>query len=161
MTQRSEFVTMLGTFVAGTIASGMKPANAAVVPNPSSSMYLSEEIKTLDMSLPSYDKASSLKADEQALGVEIPPEPVRKKAPAKKKSEAGSGGGDSPLASVLPSMNKSGPSKKAAKPKKEIAEKPKKAKPEPAPKVEFETMDLGLPSYSDSTEKKEKSVFSL
>lgn len=146
--QRREFVATLGAFVAGSVVSGAKPAHA-------------DDIKTLDMSLPSYDKASSLKADAQALGVEEPVEPVKKKAaaPKKKKGEAGSSGGGGMLGNVLPSMNKSGPTaKKGAKPKED---KPKKAKPEPAPKVEYETMEFGLPSYSESTEKKGKSAFAL
>ena len=136
---------MLGTFVTGTLVSGATPAHA-------------DEIKTLDLSLPSYDKVNTLKADQQALGVEDLPEPKSKGPPAKKKASAGSGGGNSPLGSVLPSMNKSGPSKKPKAPKEE---KPKKAKPEPQPKQEYETMDLGLPSYSDNTATRGKSAFSI
>jgi hypothetical protein len=121
-------------------------------------MYLSEEIKTLDFSLPSsYDSINSLKASEKALGVEDAPDDAttKTKAPKKKKEESSGGGG---LGSVLPSMNKSGPSKKPPKAK---VKKPKPVKEAPAAKEEFETMDMGLPSYSDSTGSKEKSVFAL
>jgi len=159
MPQRSEFLAVLGTFVTGSIISSVKPAYATVTANPSSSMYLSDEIKTLDFSLPSYDAVNTLKTDEKALGVEDVPEPSKTKLP-KKKKEASSGGSN-PMASVLPSMNKSGPLKKAKQPK-ESAEKAKKPKKEaPAPKEEYETMDFGLPSYSESTGAKQKSAFAL
>ena len=110
------------------------------------------------MSMPSYDSINALKADDKALGVEDAPDPKSKTKSKPKKSSDGSSGG---LGSVLPSMNKSGPSKgpKPAKAKKE--EKPKKVKAEPAPKVEYETMDMALPSYSESSATKERSVFSL
>ena len=125
-----------------------------------SSMYLSDEIKTIDMSMPSYDKVNTLKADEKALGVEDIPEP---KGPPptkqpKKKSEGSSGG----MGSILPSMNKSGPSNKpkpAKKAKKPVDKVQKSEKEEP--KFEFETMDMGLPSYSEGTAAKEKSVFAF
>jgi hypothetical protein len=125
-------------------------------------MYLSEEIKTLDFALPSsYDSLNDLKANEKALGVEDAPEPKEKgKQQPKRKAEASSGG-NSPLGAVLPSMNKSGPSKKPPKPAGEKPKKPVKEKAEPAPKVEVETMDLALPSYSDGTGTRGKSVFSL
>ena len=59
-------------------------------------------------------------------------------------------------------MNKSGPSNKA-KPAK-VAKKPEKAKKAPVneePKFEYETMDMALPSYSEGTKAKERSVFAL
>jgi len=160
MPQRSEFLAILGTFVTGSIISSVEPAHATVTANPSSSMYLSDEIKTLDFSLPSYDAVNTLKTDGKALGVEDVPEPSAKTKLPKKKKEASSGGSN-PMASVLPSMNKSGPKKKAKQPK-EAAEKAKKPQKEaPAPKEEYETMDFGLPSYSESTGAKQKSVFAL
>lgn len=157
MLKRSDFFAAVGTFVTGAIVSRVEPSHAANV-NPSSSMYLSEEIKTLDFSLPSsYDSINSLKASAKALGVEDAPEDAttKIKAPKKKKEESSGGGG---LGSVLPSMKKSGPSKK---PPKEKVKKPKPVKEAPAAKEEFETMDMGLPSYSDSTGSKGKSVFAL
>ena len=121
-----------------------------------SSLYISDEIKTIDMSLPSYDSVNTLKTDEKALGFEDAPE--TKKSQPKKKSSGDSGG----MGSLLPSMNKSGPSNKAkpAKAAKKPAEK-KAKKPVEEPKVEYETMDMALPSYSDSTAVKERSVFAL
>jgi len=133
--------------------------NNEIIPNfTASSIYLSDEIKTFDLSMPSYDSINTLKADEKALGVEDAPEPMsRTRNQPKKKSDGKSGG----LGSVLPSMNKSGPSNKPKpKAKKEQVEKPKKpVKAEP--KEEYETMDMALPSYSESSVTKEKSVFSL
>lgn len=157
---RIDFLSVAGSFVTGAIVSSVQPVEAAVTANPSSSMYLSDEIKTIDMSMPSYDKVNTLKADEKALGVEDIPEPKGpppKKQP-KKKSEGSSGG----MGSILPSMNKSGPSNKpkpAKKAKKPVDKVQKSEKEEP--KFEFETMDMGLPSYSEGTAAKEKSVFAF
>ena len=120
-----------------------------------SSIYLSDEIKTIDLSLPSYDSVNTLKTNEKALGFEDTPE---SKSQPKKKSSGDSGG----MGSLLPSMNKSGPSNKA-KPAK-VAKKPEKAKKAPVkeePKAEYETMDMALPSYSEGTKTKERSVFAL
>lgn len=156
MPRRSDFLAFLGTVVTGSAVSSIAdPAYATVPLDVSSSMYLSEEIKTFDLSLPSYDSINTLKADDKALGVEGAPEPAAraKKGPKPKKES----GGDSMLSSVLPSMNKSGPKPKAAK-----KPKPEKAsKPAPAAKEEFETMDLSLPSYSDSTGSKGKDFFAI
>ena len=125
-----------------------------------SSIYLSDEIKTIDMSLPSYDKINTLTADEKSLGFEDVPEPKQEKGMKKKpKKKESTSGEDSPMSAFLPSMKKKGPSNKP-KPKKEKVVKEKKVKEE-APKVEFETMDMGLPSYSESTGAKERSAFAL
>lgn len=160
MIQRSDFLSLFGVFTSGAIVSSVEPVHAMATVNPSSSIYLSEEIKTLDFSLPSsYDSINSLKADEKALGVIDAPEPTAAKQP-KKKSESNSGG-NNPMGSVLPSMNKSGPKKsKPPKAAKEKAPKPQKA-PSPPKKEEFETMDFALPSYKDNVGGKEKSVFAL
>mmetsp|Transcript_28840 Transcript_28840/g.61879 ORF Transcript_28840/g.61879 Transcript_28840/m.61879 type:complete len:217 (+) Transcript_28840:221-871(+) len=162
MPRRSDFLAALGTFVTGSVmASVVEPAGATVGPDSSSSFYLSEEIKTFDLSLPTYDSINSLKADEKALGVEGAPEPTAKgkKQPKQKREPPGSSGNGNPMASVLPSMNKSGPSKKP-KPAKKSKEKAEQVDQAP-PKLEYETMDMGLPSYSDNTGTKTKSVFSL
>jgi len=165
MPQRSEFLAVLGAFVTGAVVSSVEPAHATVTAaNPSSSMYISDEITTLDFSLPSYDSINTLKTNGKALGVEELPEPEKNvKLPKKKAKE--SSGGNSPMGSVLPSMNKKGPAK--SKPPKEAVEKAKKVKKEkaekaaPAPKIEAETMDFALPSYSESIGSKEKSIFKL
>eukprot|EP00536_Pseudo-nitzschia_multiseries_P002522 jgi/Psemu1/322579/estExt_fgenesh1_pg.C_340018 len=159
--RRSDFLAMLGTVVTGSVVSGADPAHATVPLYPSSSMYLAEEIKTFDLSMPTYDSINSLKVDEKALGVEGAPEPAPKGTKTKKSApkKESSGGGDSMLSSVLPSMNKSGPTKKSKPAKKEKAPKPEK---EEAPKkAEFETMDLALPSYTKETAAKEKDFFKL
>ncbi|VEU40892.1 unnamed protein product [Pseudo-nitzschia multistriata] len=165
---RGDFLARLAGAVVATssAALGAEPAEATVplYYDPSSSLYLSEEIKTFDMSMPSYSAINTLKADEKALGIEGAEEaPVKgaKKAPKKK---AESSGGDSMLSSVLPSMNKSGPKKKSSADgsKKKKAPKPKPEKQAPETKAEeFETMDFSLPSYSKETTAKEKDFFSI
>lgn len=124
-------------------------------------MYLSEaEIKTFDLSLPSYDAINTLKVDEKALGVENAPEPAAMKTKQPKaKRESGSSGNNG-MSSVLPSMNKSGPSQNKPKPQKKAVEKAEKAAPT-ASKEEYETMDLSLPSYSNGTGSKGKDFFSI
>mmetsp|Transcript_16723 Transcript_16723/g.38357 ORF Transcript_16723/g.38357 Transcript_16723/m.38357 type:complete len:225 (+) Transcript_16723:203-877(+) len=159
--RRSDFLALLGTAVTGSaVVSSAEPAQATVPLYPSSSVYLAaEEIKTFDLSLPSYDSINTLKADEKALGVEGAPEPAAKGSKKKAKIKSESSGGDSMLSSVLPSMNKSGPSKKPKPAKKEKAPKPERA--EAPTKAEIETMDFSLPSYSKETEAKEKDFFAL
>mmetsp|Transcript_8814 Transcript_8814/g.18301 ORF Transcript_8814/g.18301 Transcript_8814/m.18301 type:complete len:215 (-) Transcript_8814:170-814(-) len=161
MPNRGEFLAVLGSFVTGAVMSSVEPANAEVMPNPSSSIFLSDEIKTIDFSMPTYDSINTLKQDDKALGVEDLPETrSAPKSKPKKKSEGSSGGGG--LGSVLPSMNKSGPSAKKPKPpkaKKEVEKSKKAAKPEP--KAEFETMDMALPSYSENAAAPERSIFAL
>mmetsp|Transcript_22522 Transcript_22522/g.45713 ORF Transcript_22522/g.45713 Transcript_22522/m.45713 type:complete len:189 (-) Transcript_22522:13-579(-) len=138
MQRRSDFLALLGTAVTGSIVSSVEPAYATVPFNPSSSMYLSDsEVKTFDLSMPSYDSINTLKADEKALGIEGAPEPVVKGTKQKVKAKKESSSNDSILSSVLPSMNKSGPKPKAAK--KEKAPKPEKAAP--SKNAEVETMD--------------------
>jgi len=159
--RRSDFLALLGTVVTGSsVVSSAEPAQATVPLYPSSSVYLAaDEIKTFDLSLPSYDSINTLKADEKALGVEGAPEPAANGSKKKAKIKSESSGGDSMLSSVLPSMNKSGPSKKPKPAKKEKAPKPERA--EAPTKAEIETMDFSLPSYSKETEAKEKDFFAL
>lgn len=159
MQRRSDFLAFLGTVVTGSIVSSVEPAHATVPLNPSSSMYLSEEIKTFDLSMPSYDSINTLKADEKALGIENLPEPAANGAKQKVKPKKESSSNDSMFSSVLPSMNKSGPSPKPKKAKKEKAPKPEKEAP--PTKAEFETMDMSLPSYSKEAGTKPKDFFAL
>lgn len=122
-------------------------------------LTLSEAIKTLDFSLPSYDAIASSKASvetveglaEKYAAPETPRGMPRKPKPVAKESS-----GDNPLSAVLPSMKKSNVKKpKAAKPaSQEATEK------EDTDSVGVETMDLTLPSYSFSSGK-EKSIFAL
>jgi hypothetical protein len=128
-----------------------------------------EEIKTLDMSLPTYDSINTLKSSaesEKALGVETPPDAPSKgpsAAPRKKKSSSAGGGGN-PLGNVLPSMNKSVGKKSRSSGTATASERPaaapRRVKEEKA-EDEIKTMDLSLPSYSEGIQSKEKSVFSL
>ncbi|KAL3893238.1 MAG: hypothetical protein SGARI_008298 [Bacillariaceae sp.] len=124
-----------------------------------------DEIKTLDMSLPSYGAINTLKSGadtDKGMGVEAPIEPVGKKAkPAKKKAASGGGGGGgNPLGNVLPSMNKS-VGKKPRNTETASAERPAKRVKEEKEEDEIKTMDLSLPSYSEGTQAKDKSAFSL
>jgi hypothetical protein len=128
---------------------------------PASSIYVSEEIKTLDLSLPKYDSINTLKSSadsERGLGFEDVPEPRSKASPARKakSSTDGGGGGGNPLASVLPSMNKS----VGKKPKPQKSEKPVQREKD-VEDVKYKIVDTSLPSYSESTEGKGKSAFAL
>lgn len=139
------------------------------------SIYVSEEIKTLDLSLPSYDSINTLKssaATERGLGVENPTLPEEKKATTKsskktsKNENQSSGDGGNPFSAVLPSMNKSVVKKTSAKGNK--SNENTNAKAEKATnnspfggKDEIETMDFSLPSYGDGTKTKEKGIFAL
>jgi hypothetical protein len=111
-------------------------------------MYISETLKTFDMSLPSYGSISDAKARLEAEEYEPVPDaasgrPVRKSKPQK---EAGEQGGN-PMASLLPSMNKS------TKKKEPKQRRPKEEEEEDGPSS-FEgikTMDMSLPVYGDSS----------
>lgn len=121
------------------------------------STTISDEIKTLDMSLPSYDSISSSKAsvgNVDELVEKYNPEPSTPGMARKKKEKEGGGG--NPLGSVLPSMNKS----MTKKPKSKSATAKSAAKEKEDKAMEIKTMDLTLPSYS-ATQEREKSVFSL
>ncbi|KAL3923111.1 MAG: hypothetical protein SGILL_001839, partial [Bacillariaceae sp.] len=141
-------------------------AIVTAVANPNSAR--AEDIKTLDLSLPSYGAINTLKMDsdaEKAMGVENPPEEkARGPAPKKKSSSGGgrSGGGGNPMAKVLPSMNKSVTKKSRSSGSTATAsERPTKRVKEDKEEDEIKTMDLSLPSYSDTTAGKEKSAFAL
>mmetsp|Transcript_62618 Transcript_62618/g.152445 ORF Transcript_62618/g.152445 Transcript_62618/m.152445 type:complete len:229 (+) Transcript_62618:189-875(+) len=132
-----------------------------------------DDIKTMDLSLPTYDSINTLKSSdaERGLGVENPSPPSssggsssggsKKKKPS---SGGGGGGGGNPLGSVLPSMNKS-VAKKPKTPKSEGSSNKKFRSSSPATADDddsgIKTMDLSLPSYSDSAKTASKSVFSL
>jgi hypothetical protein len=129
-------------------------------------MHLSEDIKTLDMSLPSYDSINTLKQSDKALGVENLPEETKTPVTKKKKNSdggGGGGGGGNPLGKVLPSMNKS----VGKKPKGEKTANTRKAaipfssSSDDDDDDEIKTMDTSLPSYGDSTQGKRKSAFAL
>jgi hypothetical protein len=150
MPRRKDFLALLGTIVTSSIVS-TSPAMAE------------SEIKTFDLSLPSYDSINTLKiTDEKALGIENPsPEKDTAKASKVKKTKQKRDGGDNtgnnnPLANVLPSMNKSVVKKS---PQKTVEKASKPLKDEPS--FEYETMDMSLPSYSTNTEAKEKDFFSI
>lgn len=129
-----------------------------------------EEIKTLDMSMPTYDSINTLKSSaesEKALGVENPPETPSKgpAAPRKKKSSGGGGGGGgNPLGNVLPSMNKSvGKKPRSTGTATAASERPpRRVREEKADDDdEIKTMDMSLPSYAEGVRGKEKSAFAL
>mmetsp|Transcript_11050 Transcript_11050/g.31491 ORF Transcript_11050/g.31491 Transcript_11050/m.31491 type:complete len:200 (+) Transcript_11050:84-683(+) len=124
-----------------------------------SSMTLSDAIKTLDFSLPSYDAISSSKASVdtvEGLAEQYVQEAVTVPSRKKTKEPKASSGGN-PMGSLLPSMNKGTAKTPRAKPA---------PAPKPAPKEKeekgpiIETMDLSLPSY-DAGATREKSIFSI
>lgn len=146
---RKDFLALIGTIVTSSIVSIGAPVMA-------------EEIKTFDLSLPSYDSINTLKITEEtekALGVETPTGKSTAKASKKNKTKQkrdNEDTGNNPLSSILPSMNKT--SVKKSKPQK-TAEKA--SKPEKDQKLKYETMDMSLPSYSTNTKPEEKDFFSI
>lgn len=148
----------------------------------SSSVNIAAEIKTLDFSLPSYNDLSDAKASVQNVdGLAV--EPLQKEekaapvsAPKKKREKKTASSPSSPdMTSVFPSMGKvSAEDKKKLQAKKVAAKAASKAEREEkaaaiaAAKEEREdkaaaitAVDMSLPSYSDSTTTKDKSVFAL
>jgi len=122
---------------------------------------LADAVKTLDFSLPSYDAISSSKASVetvQGLAETYATPAAPRGLPKKSKPEPKENSGKSPLAAVLPSMNKSN-TKKPKEGEKSTAKESNRKKDEEA-RVTVETMDLSLPSYSAGAGR-EKSVFSL
>jgi hypothetical protein len=124
-------------------------------------MYLSaEKMQTMDMGLPSYGDIADPNANSSKLVEdydELPaPKKEKKARPKKEESE-----GDNLFSGLLPSTKKSGPKTAKPKPVKPAAPaaKPKAEKEESGPK--YEIMDMALPTYSDSTSGKGKSMFSL
>jgi hypothetical protein len=119
-----------------------------------------DEIKTLDMSLPSYGAINTLKGSaekDKGMGVENLPEAADKSRPSKKNA-AISG---NPLGNVLPSMNKSaGKKPRSLGTATAATERPAKRIKEEK-EDEIKTMDMSLPSYSDGTQGKVKSAFAL
>ena len=149
---------------------------ASVKDNSLPSIQLSEAIKTLDFSLPSYDKIASSKAsvaNVDGLAVEPleqdDPKPVKvvkaKKVPQNEGEPRSTGSGV--MTNFLPSMSKKGPlvaattrapkeKKVDAPPRKTAAESIEEKKQE-----KITILDMSLPSYQDSTAVKEKSAFAF
>ena len=142
---------MLSFAVAMVATTTMTRAAANAMPTVSSStMIVSDKITTMDFSLPSsYDDLSEPTASAsnvEGMVQEYAPEPA-------KGGGGGGGGGVGNFFSKEPKEKKP----KESKPKKE---KPvKEEKEEKGPK--YEIVDMGLPSYSDSTEVKDRGAFAL
>lgn len=116
----------------------------------SSSVVVSDQIKTLDMSLPSYGEVADAKASVgtvKSLAEELPA-----------RSSGNEGGGRSERKSS------SGASEKAAK-KKEAAEAKQRAREafekENIAGKAVDVVDMSIPSYDQSVTKSEKGMFSL
>mmetsp|Transcript_62619 Transcript_62619/g.152448 ORF Transcript_62619/g.152448 Transcript_62619/m.152448 type:complete len:232 (+) Transcript_62619:189-884(+) len=157
------------------VLNGLAAAFVSVVSSTySTPAAFADDVKTMDLSLPTYDSINTLKSSdaERGLGVENPSPPSSSggssSGVSKKKksfsSGGGGGGGGNPLGSVLPSMNKS-VTKKPKTPKSEGSSNKKFRSSSPATADDddsgIKTMDLSLPSYSDSAKTASKSVFSL
>lgn len=125
------------------------------------SMTISDEIKTLDFSLPSYDSIANSKASVntvEGLAEQYVPKNDQPVVSSRKKSkEPKPAGGGNPMGSLLPSMNKSTTKTPKAKPAPAVRAAPKEKEEKP---LGIETMDLSLPSY-DAGSSKEKSIFSI
>jgi hypothetical protein len=130
-------------------------------------MYVSEEVKTLDLSLPSYDSINTLKSSaetERGLGVENPSLPEKTKLTSAKTTKNQNSGDDSnPLTAVLPSMRKSVAKKSKPKDDNETTARPEKVNKSVlgGQDDEIKTMDFSLPSYADSTKTKDKGLFAI
>jgi len=109
----------------------------------------------MDMSLPSYSAISDAKNTKESLSsLVIEPtytEPASKQVAAKKREPMK---GPS-MSSVLPSMNKQGPKKKAPTAKAAPVEK------EDWREKKVQIVEMDMPTYSGATDPKEKSPFSL
>jgi hypothetical protein len=191
---RRDFLAKLAIGFTAAVAGGMgvgasSPAGAAVLTSTTTAssstggtvMLLAEEtIKTLDLSLPSYDSINTLKSNSETakgLGVENPTSSndptaaaVVVAAPRKKKSSSvGSSGGGSfnsnPLSNVLPSMNKMSGDKKPQSSSTTTTTRTTRTNErrvqEEKNQDEVKTMDLSLPSYSEGVQSKERSIFAL
>ena len=85
------------------------------IPSPNSlptvaSMLVADQIKTLDMSLPSYDSISNSKAsvsNVEGLAESYNPVGAATKVTSPTKPKEPISGGGNPLGAILPSMNKS------------------------------------------------------
>mmetsp|Transcript_7714 Transcript_7714/g.13332 ORF Transcript_7714/g.13332 Transcript_7714/m.13332 type:complete len:191 (-) Transcript_7714:886-1458(-) len=114
-----------------------------------STIVVSENIKTLDLELPSYDNLSDAKAsvkNTEGLAVELEPglEAAGKKDPGPQ------------LNSVLRSMGNR--EKKESKGNEKSVWKQKE---EEAKEKQLRVVDMSLPSYGESTTMKEKGLFSI
>jgi hypothetical protein len=120
-------------------------------------MYIS--VKTMDMSLPSYGSISDAKARLEAEEYKAVPEAASERAvrKSKPKKEAAEQGGN-PMASLLPSMNKS---TKKKEPKQRRGEEKEDEEDDVSSYKGAKTMDMALPSYGDSTATKERNAFSF
>lgn len=117
----------------------------------SSSVQIAEQIKVLDMGLPSYGAISSPKAEQTAIkGVEAGN--IAGVVAAKSSGGGGGGGGVS--------MFSSGGSKKETAMKKEKKAKIEKEKEEKKDE-KIVIMDMALPSYGDNASIKSKNAFAF
>lgn len=156
--------SILAFNVADASASSMfLPDDASIVSAPSailsSSVQLSAEIKTMDMSLPSYGSISDAKNTKESLSTLVIEQPevtsnVKSKA-APKKGEPMKGPS---MSSFLPSLDKKGPKEKAVAQKSKSTEA-KEEKTIAGAKVEI--VDMNLPTYSGASDTKSTSPFAL
>ena len=115
----------------------------------SSSTQVAETIKTMDLSMPTYDKISDAKNTAESLSTLVEPSKNDGVGVAASKKKSGPS-----ISSVLPSMGKKG--KKA--PKVKVVEDA----PEVDKKMEkIKIVDMNMPTYSETTATKEKSAFSI
>jgi hypothetical protein len=138
-----------------TVDLSLTPSTAYASALQSSSVYVSEVIRTLDFSMPSYDKLSDAKASVANVdGLAV--EPLEQEQAPK----------PSVMSSFLPSMSKKGPDivseKKDPKEKKvEASRKSAMELIEDKNDEKITIVDMSLPSYTDSTASKIKSSFSF
>jgi hypothetical protein len=155
-------VLSLGSILAFNVADASASTYAhdgASMPVFSSSTQLAAQVKTMDMSLPSYDAISDAKNTKESLSTLVIEEPSAinvksKKAP--KKSEPSKGPS---MSTFLPSLEKQGPKAKAearAQSAERKAQKDKEAM-EKAEKrfgsAKIQIVEMDMPTYSSVTSK--------
>ena len=138
------------------------PAANAMPSVSSSTMILSDKITTMDFSLPSsYDDLSeptASAANVEGMVQEYQRDPVSKSRGGGSGGGGDGGGGGGGVGNFFSKEKKPKESKpKESKPKKE---KPVKEEKE-ARGPKYEIVDMGLPSYSDSTAEKDRGAYAL
>jgi len=132
----------------------------------SSTQLVADAIKTMDMTMPSYDTISTSKNTQETLSSLVIEQPTAvttpKKAASKQKGEPMKGPS---LGAVLPSLNKEGPKKKATaaakKAQQEATKAEKQAAYERAATEKIKIVDTNMPSYSGASDSKSTNPFAL
>jgi hypothetical protein len=158
--------SVLAFNVADASATALVPVDTAFTSSLSSTQLVADAIKTMDMTMPSYDTISTSKNTQETLSSLVIEQPTAvatpKKAASKQKGEPMKGPS---LGAVLPSLNKEGPKKKATaaakKAQQEATKAEKQAAYERAATEKIKIVDTNMPSYSGASDSKSTNPFAL